>query len=261
MTIDVAASTLFCLDKPLEEAIPDILLDETKYIEITDEWLHALNQPRVERLLELKSSYDLRYSVHAPFIDVNIAAHDPIIREAILRRLETSIKFSSALGAEALVFHPGSTSALEHFTPGMAWKLNLSSVDRLIKFAGEYNVPMMIENVPEPFPFLMKSVEDFERFYEEVGLDIKMVLDIAHASLRGESGIFLERLVNRVGHIHVSDNVGKFDEHLQLGKGSIDWKVTIEAIKSTGFSGWIVVESFKGVEESLRLLKRLLNED
>lgn len=257
--MDLAVSTLFCLHKPFEEALTDILFAGTKCIELTDDGNHALNQQRVDRLLELKASYGLRYSVHAPFADVNIAASDATIREAVLRRLETSIRWASALEAEALVFHPGATTALEHFYPDSSWRLNLEAVRRLLKFAEDYGVPAMIENVPEPFPFLMKSVEDFDRFYEEVGLDIKMVLDVAHAHLRGETLDFIRRFRDHIGHIHVSDNKGQMDEHLQVGLGSIDWEAVMAAIKASPFRGWVVVESFKGVEESLQLLRRLMD--
>ena len=259
MVIDLAASTLFCLHKPLEEALTEMVLAGTRCIELTDEGLHALTQPRVERLLDLKASHGLRYSLHAPFADVNIAALDASIREAVLRRLEASIRWASALEAEVVVFHPGATTALEHFSPGEAWRLNLESVRRLLRFARDHGVSAMIENVPEPFPFLMKSVEDFRRFYDEVGLEIRMVLDVAHANLRGETGQFLGRLGDRIGHIHVSDSHGRVDEHLQLGRGSIDWEETMAAVKVSRFNGWVVVESFEGVEESLRLLRRLVD--
>ena len=258
MVVEIGMSTLFCLHKPFDEALTDILQAGTECIELTDEGLHALTQPRVERFLELKASYGLRYSLHAPFADVNLAAHDTFIREAVLRRLETSMQWASALEVEAFVFHPGAFGALEHFQPGVAWGLNLESVRRLMKFARDYGVPAMIENVPEPIPFLMKSVEDFERFYDEVDLDIRMVLDVAHSNLRGETLEFVGRFHDQMGHIHVSDNFGESDEHLQLGKGSIDWEETMSAIKASQFDGWIVIESFKGIEESLKLLERLM---
>lgn len=259
MVMELGVSTLFCLHRPFQDALPDILHVGTKCIELTDEGLHALTQPRVERLLELKASYGLRYTLHAPFADVNIAAYDASIREAVLRRLEASILWASALEVEAFVFHPGAFGAMEHFQPGVAWRLNLESVRRLMKFAGDYGVPAMIENVPEPIPFLMKSVEDFERFYDEMDLEIRMVLDVAHSNLRGETLEFIRRFHDRMGHIHVSDNLGKSDEHLQLGKGSIDWEEAMSAIKSSKFDGWIVIESFKGIEESLELLERLMH--
>lgn len=258
MAIELAASTLFCLHKPLEEALRDIAQAGTKCIELTDDGRHALTEARVDMLLELKEAHGLRYSLHAPFADVNIAAPDAHLREAVLRRLEASIRWASALEAEALVFHPGASTALEHFSPGEAWRLNMESVRRLVRFAEARGVSAMVENVPEPVPFLMRSVEDFERFYDEVGLEVEMALDIAHAHLRGEVEEFLGRLGGRIGHIHVSDNHGGGDEHLRLGAGSIDWKGAMSAVEASPFEGWVVVESFEGVDESLRLLRRLL---
>jgi len=257
--MDLAASTLFCLHKPFEEALTEMARAGTRCLELTDDGLHALTRPRVEKLLELKASRGLRYALHAPFADINIAALDASVREAVLRRLETSIRWASALEVEAMVFHPGATSALEHFYPGAAWKQNLKSVRRLLKFAADHGVPAMMENVPEPFPFLLKSVEDFERFYDEVGIDVSMVLDIAHAHPRGETEEIIRRFGDRLGHIHVSDNHGRTDEHLQLGEGSIDWEKVLAAVKASRFEGWIVVESFTGVRDSIRLLKRLMD--
>lgn len=254
----LAVSTLFCLHKPLEEALTDILLSGARLVELTDDGLHALDRPRVERLLELRSSYGLEYSLHAPFSSVNIAAPDDYLREAMLRRLENSIKWASALEVEALVFHPGSATAIEYFTPGVGWGLNINSVKRIVKFADEYGVDAMIENCPEPYPFLMKSIESFSRFYEESGLDLKMVLDIAHAHLRGEIEGFLKLHGGRIGHIHVSDNNGRMDEHLEIGGGTIDWGRVLPMIRDSGYRGWVVIESFKGVEESIKRLEGLL---
>jgi len=255
--MEIAASTLFCMNKPLEEAYQDILTVGTKNIELTDEGLHSLTLPRVERLLELKSSYDLHYSVHAPFSDINIAAFDNIIREAILRRIENSIRLSSSLEISALVLHPGANTVIEYFNPGESWKRNIESLKRLSMYSEEYGVPMMIENVPDPHPFLMKSIRDFERFFEETLFEIKIVFDVAHANLRGEIEGFLEVFKDRIGHIHVSDNNGKFDEHLEIGGGGINWSEVMRLIKLSGFKGWIVIESFKGIENSIRLLENL----
>jgi len=260
MDIEFAASTLFCLHKPFEDALSDLILDETRCIELVDDGLHALTRRRVERLLEMKASYGLRYAVHAPFTDVNIAAYDDGLREGVLRRIERSIRLASALKAEAFVFHPGATTAMEHFYPGKAWDLNTRSVGRLLRYADDYGVSAMIENVPEPFPFVMKSVEDFKRFFDDVGVEVDMVLDVAHSHIRGETLEFVSRFGDRVGHIHVSDNHGQMDKHLQVGEGSVDWEETVAAVRASPFSGWIVVESYKGVEESIRLLRKLTTE-
>jgi sugar phosphate isomerase/epimerase len=257
MVVEFATSTLFCLHKPFEDALADLILDETRCIEFVDEGLHALTRRRVDRLLEMKASYDLRYAVHAPFTDVNIAAHDDSLREGILNRIERSIRSASALEAEALTFHPGATTALEHFYPGKAWELNLTSVRRLLRYAVDYGIPALIENVPDPFPFLMKSVEDFKRFFDEVEFEVNMVLDIAHSNIRGQTLEFIRSFSDHIRHIHVSDNLGQKDEHLQVGEGSIDWKETMAAIRMSHFRGWMVVESYRGISKSIRLLGNL----
>ncbi len=254
----LAASTLFCLHKPLEEALLEIASAGTRYVEVVDAGPHTLNPGRVERLLELKDSHGLDYSLHAPFTDVNISADDPQIREAILRRIEASVRWASELGAGLFVFHPGNSTAVERLSPGSAWRLNLGSARRIIGYAEEHGVEALIENVPEPFPYVMKSVGDFERFFEELGKEASMVLDVAHANIRGETLEFLERLGDRIRHVHVSDNHGEADAHLRVGMGSIDWGETMGALKSLPFDGWVTVESYEGVGESLRLLRRLL---
>lgn len=258
IALEIAVSTLFCLHKPFHEALPDIIQAGTSRIELVDAGPHILSQTRVERLLEMKASYDLRYALHAPFTDVNIAATDPYMREVILQRLETTIKWASTLEARALVFHPGNSTAAERFSQETPWVLNLLSVKRLLRFAEEYGVKAMIENVPEPFPYVMKSVEDFERFYEEVDKDVEMVLDVAHANIRGEIFSFIRRLGNRIGHVHVSDNDGSADMHLQVGKGTIDWDDVVSALKESSYGGWITIESYDGVAESLRILRGLI---
>jgi len=256
--MELAVSTLFCLDKPFDDALADILLSGSRCVELIDDGLHKLDRLRVERLLELKASYGFRYALHAPFADMNLAAWDDGLREALLQRLESSLRWASSLEVEAFVFHPGWMTALEHFVPGSSWRRNLESVRRLTRYAQEYGVPAFLENVPEPHPFLLKSVEAFERLYEEIDFDLRMTLDVAHAHLRDEVFDFIKRLSYRIGHVHVSDNMGERDDHLQLGLGTIDWGEVMEALRGIDYRGWVVVESLEGLGESLELLRSLL---
>jgi len=248
--MEIAVSTLFCLHKPLEETMSLIPGIPSKFIELVDAGRHALSPSRVEALLELKEAHGLEYSVHAPYTDVNIASDDPSVREAILKRLEASIKYASDLGSETLVFHPGNSTALEWSLPQeTAWRINLESVRRLVEYAEDLGVRAMIENVPEPFPFVMKSLEDFSRFYDEIGLEASMVLDVAHAHIRGEELEFIKRFGDRIGHIHVSDNMGDSDTHLRIGGGSVEWGKVMNALRESPFDGWVTIESHGDIPE------------
>jgi sugar phosphate isomerase/epimerase len=101
-------------------------------------------------------------------------------------------------------------------------------------------------------------VDDFERFFDEIGMETRVTFDAAHANLRGETLEFIKRFGERIGHVHVSDNNREVDIHLRLGEGSIDWGETMSALKGSTFTGWVTVESYDGIEESLRLLRKLL---
>lgn len=256
--MNLAASTLHLLDRPLEEAFPDLLGLGTRCIELADSGHHALNPKLVERLQELRASYELSYSIHAPYADTNLSADDDLIREWILKRVRASIRFASELDARCVVVHPGWTTATDRFMKGRAWELNLRSLHWLLRYAEEYGVDMLIENVPGPTPYLMVSAEDFELFYEEMEQPMGMVLDVAHAHLNGEVAEFIRRFGDRIRHVHVSDNDGESDQHLPLGDGGIDWGRVMALLRGCGFSGWVVVESYGDVPRCLDTLAPLI---
>jgi sugar phosphate isomerase/epimerase len=254
--MELAASTLHLMDRPLEETFPDILRLSTRNIELADSGHHALNPRRVELLQELRASYTLNYSIHAPFADTNLSADDDLIREWILKRIEATIRFASDLDARCVVVHPGWATATERFMKGRCWELNIRCLRALLGYAEEYGVSLLIENVPEPTPYLLVSVDDFECFNREMKMD--MVLDVAHANLRDEVYDFMNRYGSSIKHIHVSDNDGTSDQHLPVGDGGIDWGSVVKAAKSIGFKGWLVVESYSGMERSLSRLRSLI---
>jgi sugar phosphate isomerase/epimerase len=252
--MELAVSMLFCLHQSFSQSLQTITEINCRNIEVVDAGPHTLNKKRVAKLLELKYSYDFNYSVHAPFTDVNISADDIMVREAILKRIETSIDWVSQLDERILVFHPGNFTALERVLPDSGWKHNLESIKRIFTYAENMGVEALLENVPEPFPYIMKSVNDFIHFEEEYGSNFGMVLDIAHAKLREETIDFINKFPNQIRHVHVSDNKGISDEHLPIGTGSIDWNESMKALRESGYIGWITIESYTGIEKSIMFL-------
>lgn len=256
--MEIAASTLHMLDKSLDEVLNEIVALPVSKIEVADSGNHSLNPRRVERLEELRSSYDIEYSIHAPYADTNLAADDDLIREWVLKRIRASIRFTSELNAECLVVHPGWTTATERFSRGRSWELNLRSLHWLMRYAGDYGVECLLENVPNPTPYLLVSVDDFELFEEEMRPPMNYVLDIAHAHLQEEEYLFIEKFGPKIKHVHVSDNMGSLDQHLPIGEGNIDWGRVIDSLDDAGFDGWIVIESYEKIEQSIDYLRDLL---
>ncbi|MGB9854055.1 MAG: sugar phosphate isomerase/epimerase family protein [Candidatus Bathyarchaeales archaeon] len=254
----IGLSMLYNLSKTFNESVHEITKVDVKFIEVVDDGLHALDKRRVSELRSLGESYGVRYSVHAPFADINIASPSTPLLRTMVRRLEDSLDNARALNAYLWIFHPGLETGISMFYPGKAWIRNRKTVQLLCKTAEDYGVKLAIENVPEPYPFLMKSVEHFKKFYGEFDGNLGLVLDIGHANLNGQIELFIEAFPDRLMHIHVHDNDGTADQHLGIGFGTVNWEKVAKALKRVSYSGTIVVESVEHVHESLRRLEALL---
>ncbi len=252
-------SMLYKLGQSFNEMTKQLGKLSTGYVEIVDDGWHTLNKVRVAKLKEAAKTFGLKYSVHAPFADINVASPSKTLHKASMKRLSQSLEYTKSLDAYLWVFHPGSKSGISSFYPGADWKQNLHSINRLFKTASDMGLEVAMENLPEKYNFLMKTPDDFKRFYEESGLEeIGIVLDTGHAHLENQVLPFLKGLPKKIVHVHVSDNHGVIDEHLGLGDGSINWQQFAAALKAADFSGTVIAESVFRVNETLQELKRLL---
>ena len=85
-------------------------------IELVSEFPHVhYSTPNVNLLSELKRSYDLTYTMHAPFCGVNLASINPKLRNASLYEILNSITYPSELGCELIVVHPVSSAIREAY--------------------------------------------------------------------------------------------------------------------------------------------------
>jgi sugar phosphate isomerase/epimerase len=144
------------------------------------------------------------------------------------------------------------------FYPGNDWAQNCKATQLLYKIARDYGLKIAIENVPEPYPFIMKSIEHFQRFYEEISEDIGLAFDIGHANINRQTELFLRMFSDKIVHIHAHDNNGREDQHLGIGCGTINWEKIAKLLKEISYTKTVVVESIEHVNESVQKLKMLL---
>ena len=254
---EIGYSMLYGLNEPFPSLLKRLTQVDIKHVELVDEGLHVLNKRRAKKLNEIAKTRNLDFVVHAPWAGINIATPSPDLRRAVLKRLTKSIIIAGQLGCRLWLFHPGSRTGLSHIYPGKDWQLNLESVRVLLNVAKREGVNVAIENTPEPFPSLMKSVDDFHRFYEDLDDDIGMVLDVAHANLNNQIQDFIKQFSKKIVHMHVSDNNGDRDLHLGIGHGNIEWKTVAKAVKAADYDNLIMIESTDHIKESLHFLREL----
>ena len=256
--IDVGLSMLFSLGEPFSSLCRRLQEVTVDYVELIDDGWHRLNQERVRKLKEIGESQGLMYTLHAPFAGINIATPAEDMRKFILRRLEKSMTYAQQLECRLMVFHPGLRTGISSFYPGVDWKTNLESVQKLLKLSRKHGIKIAIENVPEQYGFLLANVEQFSRFFNELDEDIGLVLDVGHSNINGQTHALIEAFHKKIVHVHAHDNDGKHDLHLGVGYGTVNWQQFAKDIKRVGFKGIVMAEPYHNTEESIATLQNLL---
>jgi len=257
--LNFGLSMLFSLGEPFSSMLKCLTEFDVNYIELVDESQHALNRKRVNALKKVARENGLEFTVHAPFADINIASPNPVLRRVMLKRLEKSLGYARQLRCRQWVFHSGWKSGVSEFYPNLDWQLNLRSVRTLLAIAKKLGVEISMENTPEPFYFLVKRMQDFALFYSELDSDgdLGITLDIAHANTNQQVFGFIEKFADKIVHVHISDNEGKYDSHRGIGYGKIDWNAVAKALKNINFKGIVMLESVDHIPESIQTMRQL----
>jgi len=143
--------------------------------------------------------------------------------------------------------------------PAVGFEAKVSWFRDLVAAARDRGVVVTLENLDE-------SPETLRRALDAVP-DLRYCLDVGHAHLDGRTDgarMYLEALGDRLGLVHLHDNHGghgkEGDEHLPLGKGTIDLERDARAIVATGYDGRVTLELFTGTlddkKASLRKARR-----
>jgi sugar phosphate isomerase/epimerase len=255
----VGVSMLYCLGEPFNRMVKRLGTMNTRYIEILDDGTHELDKKRVAVLKEAAKSYNLEYSLHAPFADINIASPSKTMLAASMKRLKESMVYANSMDAKLWVFHPGAKTGIGQFYPGSDWKQNNQSIQQLSKEAEELGLNIALENLPAKYYFFMSKAEDFTRFFRETNLPVGIVMDLGHANLEGQSEPFFKLLADKIVHIHASDNDGVEDQHLGIGQGKIDYDWFAETLKKIGYDKSVIIESTNNITQSIKKLTQLLS--
>lgn len=255
----IGISMLYILAKPFDVMLKKLDTVNAEYVEVFDDGLHTLNKKRVEALNKAAKRLGIKFTLHCPIADINIASPSKNMLKASMKRLNQSMKYAQALDAELWVLHPGQVTGISPFYPDSDWKQNNQSIQLLHKTAKDLGrLRVAIENVPKRYGSIMKTPEDFARFYRETRLtDIGIVLDIGHANIEAQTEGFIDAFPDKIAHLHLSDNMGEHDQHLGIGSGIINWQQIAAKLKAIKFNGTIMVESVYDVPESLTKLKQL----
>lgn len=217
--------------------------------------LDVLAQRHIEAINAAFDKYNLKRSIHSPFMDLNPASSDKDIGQVSINKFKRCIDLCTKLKAKKMVMHT-------HFHPvfydshRQQWLENaIQPWKELAAYAGEREVVIAVENSIDTSAWaaleLLSKIEG-----------IKACFDIAHYNVFSPSGWKTELLKyppDSIAEVHLSDNRSRNDEHLALGEGNIDFKRFFAILHKQNMHPDITLEPHdkEGILKGLDYIKKL----
>ena len=245
----IGASTLAGIEFELEKTLDFIENLGIKYAEL----VHQYPAEFIDS--EILESYSLKYSIHAPFMDVNIASPQDQSRLNSIAQIKSSIDLANEINAEAVVVHPGLISFLANkYFKKEVYEFANESIKEIGDYAKNLGVMATIENMPNFESMIYQNIVDLNQLLVEN--EMHMTLDIGHANHVGYAPD--EMIFDSIKHVHVHDNLGDDDSHLPLGEGSIDLKYIINTLESKNYDGIYILEvnDYDSIKKSYEYMKK-----
>ena len=245
----IGASTLAGIEFELEKTLDFIENLGIEYAEL----VHQYPAEFIDS--EILESYSLKYSIHAPFMDVNIASPQDQSRLNSIAQIKSSIDLANEINAEAVVVHPGLISFLANkYFKKEVYEFANQSIKEIGDYAKDLGVMATIENMPNFESMIYQNIVDLNQLLVEN--EMHMTLDIGHANHVGYAPE--DMIFDSIKHIHVHDNLGDDDSHLALGEGSIDLKYIINTLESKNYDGIYILEvnDYDSIKKSYEYMKK-----
>ena len=150
--------------------------------------------------------------------------------EVTLQRFKDAIDFAKNFDVKKLTLHLGSFN-----NESLGRKYFVSKSVETVKVLANYCYPMnlMIENMPG-YNELGYSPDEIKEIIESSGKDnVKFILDFGHAHVSDYPiEEYIDKLGDKLMHLHISDNNGTSDQHKPIGFGNIDYVNVFKYLKN-----------------------------
>jgi len=173
---------------------------------------------------------------------LNIAAVEKRDRIAAMDEIKRAIEVAEHARFQFLVQHLGVGG---ESSSGQKIEAAMTSLEHLRAFAKPLGVQVVVENIPND---LSKPEGLVELLHTAHFTDVGVCLDVGHAHMAPGVIHALETLKDLIRTTHIHDNHGERDEHRWPGNGTIEWKETIESLRSLPHVPALVLE-IEGVED------------
>ena len=194
-------------------------------------------------------------SIHGPFLDLNPACYDSLVRNITMLRYNQVYSVAKKLGADRIIYH-------SCFNENIYFKE--SYVNNSIEFWKEFlkdkddTIKIHIENVLESkMDHLIELIDAVNN------KNLTLCLDIGHVNCYGKDSIetWIKRCGHRIGHVHLHNNDGVKDTHNGLSCGNIDIDTVLNSINKYCKDSSITIEinNYNELHNSINIVEKFFN--
>lgn len=186
--------------------------------------------------------HELRVVAHAAYF-IPISSPFASLRQAALQEFQRTLEAAAQIGARMMTVHYLCVPPL--FPPERCPEWHIEVLRPLCAQAARMGVTILLENAPGP----SGQIEHIAHILEAIP-ELGFHLDSGHTQVEGGADMFetyLARFRGRLMHVHLSENDGRYDQHLPLGaipRLDVDWPARIARLKASGYDGTISLEVF-----------------
>jgi len=217
-------------------------------------WICSYPSAKVAETARFLREADIEVTVHGPIHDLNPGSLDIVVRDYTRHCYLKTLGICHSLGAKALVLHLGINPLLPESALDGWLESSIHAWEPVVDLAEQMGMGMRLENMFVPSPKFLVALKD------SLGSDaVKICFDIGHFNVYSRVPLsrWLDEFGSDIDEVHLNDNNGVEDQHLQLGKGSIDFRTFFEELSAHGIDPRFVIEmtsdKFQG---SLKYLAR-----
>jgi sugar phosphate isomerase/epimerase len=250
-------------DPPYEEALRRIAGLGFRAVELIAWNRQALDQyytpRRITALRALISDLGLELS---EFVSTppGMASSDAVARDKAVDHFKRLVEVAVALGAPLVNTVAANPFELQFprimrkhlaqewsmdFPPGLDWKQNWLDYVAVMQRCCAICVDAGVRFALEPHPYRwMRNAASMQRLLDHVDSPaLGMNFDPSHLFPMGElSEMVVYEVGDRIFHTHFSDNDGTSNAHWRPGKGKINWRAVLQALKDVGYDNVISIE-------------------
>ena len=183
-----------------------------------------------------------------PFLHPSFIEADLGYRRVRIDHTRRALDLCAEMGAPHITTEPGGPLA-----PGQsrseAIDLFVEGLKPLVEHAHDLGVMLLIE--PEPH-LLLETTDQYLEVAERIDApSLGLNFDVGHAYCVSEDiPRAIAKLAPHIRHYHFEDiAASRVHHHLIPGEGAIDFASVFEAIRETGYDGWLTVELYPNLDD------------